>query len=549
MVSVAVLTSIGVELCTEAMTGYLEHETHRFRIRYAEHAMQINKVVDNIGTLTDLKRVSSAYVIDYKALSEEEIREALNKTAPQYYHLPNVRAALARVLHCDCRDTRILSSLILKSVLLNKDDFACLERDTEDEVTAWEQSIIDCSNEEIVRKNSERRHSLELFEFLVDTAWQNNDDISRDENNLIEKVRNRIRITEREHRIIEAKLGKFPTIGNRLHTRSEIEGVRRRLQSEGLLFALRDSSGDDFDVIPEEIAAPMRKVFGLEMRDYGYRELLDTKYVRSKSYLSDLLKRGDIIVEKNAGLDELKQQAIDHLKPSEVLGGFSPKDGLSTTDLRKCCGDLGVAVSGSKSELVDRIVEAFDALRQLASTATDERAIFYEYFNDLAHRRSEVLRAQQLVQKDIEIERQFENATSYLFSTRLGHKPLSMLGTAHADGALSYQDKLILWDNKSKETPVNLADHIKQFDGYIKSADKPVAGFFVIGPSYSEDSSVVAMQYQVQNGVPICLITAEELKTVAEDWASKKSDSEDTKFPLGYLIQTGRFNPALLAGI
>lgn len=511
--------------------------------------MQLDKVVDNIGTVTELKRVSSAYVIDYRALSELEIREALKKTAPQYYHQPNVEAAMSRMLRSDSRNTRILSSLILKKVLLNKDDFACLKRDTEDEVTAWEQSIIDNSNEEIVRKNSERRHSVELFEFLVDTAWQNNDSISCDENNLIEKIRNRMRITDQEHRTVEAKLGKFPTIGNRLHTRSEIEDVRRGLQSEGLLFSLRDSSGDDFDVIPEEIAVPMRKVFGVEMRDYGYRELLDTKYVRSKSYLSDVLRRGEIVVERGTGLEELKQQVIDHLKPSEVLGGYSPKDGLSTNDLRKWCGDLGIAVSGPKNELVARIIEAFDLLRQLASSATDERAIFYEYYDDLAHRRADALRAQQVIQKDIEIERHFESATDYLFSNHLGHKPLSMLGTAHADGALSHQDKLIFWDNKSKESAVNLADHIRQFDGYIRGADKPVAGFLVVGPSFTEDSSIVAMQYQVQNGVPICLITASELKAVAESWSGQKTKNEETKFPLGYLIQTGRFNPALLGGI
>lgn len=511
--------------------------------------MNLDKIVDNIGTVTELKRISSAYVIDYRALSEPEIRDALKKTGPQYYHRPNVEAAIDRLFRSESRDTRILSSLILKSVLLNKDDFACPKRGTEDEVAAWEQAIIDRANEDIVRKASERRHSFDLFAFLVDTAWQNNDSISCDEVNLIEKVRGRMRITEREHRTIEAKLGKFPTQGNRLHNRSDVEDVRRALQAEGLIFSIRDSSGDDFDVVPEEIAATVREVLGVEMRDYGFREMLSTKYVRSKSYLADLLARGEIVVEKGAGLDELKQQAIDHLKPSEVLSGFSPKDGLGMNDLRKWCGDLGLAVSGTKSDLVDRIADSFDGLRQVESTTTDERAVFYEYYDDLASRRADVLRKQQLIQKDIEIERQFENVTDYLFETRLGHKPLSLLGTAHADGALSHQDRLILWDNKSKETPVNLGDHIKQFDGYIKGAEKPVAGFLVIGPSYTGDSSVVAMQYQVQNGVPICLITAEELKTVAEGWSGQKSNSEETKFPLGYLIQTGRFNSALLAGI
>lgn len=253
--------------------------------------MILEKVVDNIGTLTELKRIASAYVIDYRALSEAEIREALKKTGPQYYHEPNVRDALQRMLRGDSRDARILTSLILRNVLLNKDDFTCPKRETEDDVTAWEQSVIDDSNEDLIRKTSDRKEGLELFAFVVETAWQNNDSISSDEIHLIEKIRDRMRITLLEHRTIEAKLGKFPTAGNKIHNRSDIEDVRRLLQTQGLVFSIRDNNGEDFDIIPSEIAQVLRGIFGLELRDHAYRALLDCKYVRSKSYLSDLLKK------------------------------------------------------------------------------------------------------------------------------------------------------------------------------------------------------------------------------------------------------------------
>ena len=367
--------------------------------------------------MTELKRIASAYVIDYRALSEPEIREALIKTGPQYYHEPNVLASLDRLLRSESRDTRILSSLLLRRVLLNKDDYTCPRREAEDDVAAWEQSVIDNSNEDLIRKTSERKQGVDLFSFVVETAWQNNDSISCDEINLIEKIRDRMKITECEHRTIEAKLGKFPTPGNRIHNRGDVEDVRRQLQTEGILFSIRDTNGDDFDVIPEEIASVIRGIMGIEMREHGYKALLDCKFVRSKSYLSDLLKRAEIIIDKNANLDELKQHAMDHLLPSAVLGGFSPKDGLSMGDLRKWCEDLSVNVSGTKADLIDRIIEAYDALRQTSTNAVDERAVFYEYFIDLAFRRSDVLRAQQLIQKDIELERRCEEVTSCIWGT------------------------------------------------------------------------------------------------------------------------------------
>lgn len=511
--------------------------------------MKLDKVVDNIGTVTELKRIASAYVIDYRALNEPDIRAALKKTGPQYYHEPNVKKAFDRLIRHDTRDIRILSSLVLQHVLLHKDDFTCKKRETEDCVTAWEQSVIDDSNEDITKKTSERKQHIDLFEFLIDTAWQNNDAISSDEINLIEKVRDRMKITEREHRIIEAKLGKFPTNDNKIHNRSDIEDARRELHSAGLLFSIRDNNGDDFDVIPDEIANVLRSIFHLELRNHAYVALLDVKYVRSKPYLNDLLVRAGLTVEKGSSLDELRQQAIDHLLPSEVIGGFSPKDGLSMVDLRKWCTDLNLPISGTKQDLIQRIIDAYDALRLVTQENTDERAIFYEFFEDLAFRRSDSLRQQQLIQKDIEIERNFEYVTSYLFESKLGHKPLSLIGSAHADGAISYQDRVIYWDNKSKETPVSLSDHIKQFDSYIKSSEKPVAGFLVIGPDFTEDSATIAMQYQVQNGVPICLITASELKQVASKWEEQRGNNTETKFPLGYLLQIGRFNPALLASL
>ena len=182
-------------------------------------------------------------------------------------------------------------------------------------------------------------------------------------------------------------------------------------------------------------------------------------------------------------------------------------------------------------------------------TVEDERELWYQYFEKFGERNLQFLREQQLITKDIEVERRFEDATRFLFEKKLKHKPLKLVGTAHADGAVSYQDKLIFWDNKSKESEVNLKDHVSQFDGYIQNADKKVAVFLVIGPAFTEESSVLAMQYLVENGTTISLITAAELKALAEEWVGRKGGSGDAPFPLGYLIQVGRFNRKLVPKI
>lgn len=507
--------------------------------------MNIKNCVPNIPTLTELKRIAQPYVIDYRGLSEEEIKAALLKTAPQYYYEDNVRKALDGIIYHPDRNVRIIGPCILKGVLLQKDDFMCPRKETDEDVIKWEQAIVDRSNEDLLQKSSERSQELEMMQFIVGVAWEKDDDLSVDEKNLIEKIRERLKVTQTEFRIIEASLGRFPKPSNTLHTREEIEGVRRLLQTMGLIFAVRDDSVD-FDVVPDEIAVVIRKVLGIEIREYGYSEMLKFKTVRSKNYIKESLNKMGIKTEKNATLECLSSNAIEQLSPRVLLGGISPRDGLQMQDLSKWCGELGLNVSGSKIDLVERIIQFYDSLHEKAENPSDEREIYYKYFKELAHRDRDSLRKQQLIEKDIEIERKFEEVTNFIFERFLGHKPLNFVGTNHADGALSYKDKIILWDNKSKETPVNLKDHIKQFDGYIRQSDKPVAGFIVFGPQFTPESSLIAMQYQVENGTMISMITADELKEVAEKWQLK---NEGSAFPLGYLLQSGRFNPQLVAAL
>ena len=100
-----------------------------------------------------------------------------------------------------------------------------------------------------------------------------------------------------------------------------------------------------------------------------------------------------------------------------------------------------------------------------------------------------------------------------------------------------------MWDNKSKETPVNLKDHIHQFDRYIKASDKDVVVFLVIAPDFTPQSIQECVDYSLNNDTQILLITAEELKSVAESW-NKKHTGE--MFNLGYFKKNRRFDIKLL---
>ena len=109
-----------------------------------------------------------------------------------------------------------------------------------------------------------------------------------------------------------------------------------------------------------------------------------------------------------------------------------------------------------------------------------------------------------------------------------------------------------MWDNKSKEEPglVSLKEHIKQFHDYMEQSDKAVPIFFVIAPHFTEDSELSAVQYTSEHlDRNIVLITAGELKYLAEKWSSEENRRRDEPFPLGLLARSGRFNTKLLDAI
>ena len=189
--------------------------------------------------------------------------------------------------------------------------------------------------------------------------------------------------------------------------------------------------------------------------------------------------------------------------------------------------------------MISRILAYYDELRRIEVKTEDTREALLACYHQLACRDLKYLRSNNIIEKDLQCERLFEDATNYLFEKLLLNKPLTLTGTEHPDGKLSFKDKYIMWDNKSKETPVNLKDHIQQFDGYIRTSDKDVAVFIVIAPEFTEKSVQECVDYLLNNDTQILLITADELKTVAEQW-SKKHPGEI--FNLGYFRQNGRFD-------
>jgi hypothetical protein len=380
---------------------------------------------------------------------------------------------------------------------------------------------------------------------VLTVAWENRDTVSPDEANLLHKLRRRLRINETDHRILEAQLGKFPRPSNETHTRSDIAEIRRKLQESGVLLPVRGEDGVDRDVVPEEIAAVLRDLLGIELRREAYLELLDHKALRKKAHLIEILEASKVMYSRYDTLDVLKGRVVDNVPASRAIASASPRFGLSSDQLSEVCKDLGLSTSGSMQERVERVLQHYANLRPRVPADGDERELWYRHYEELAFRDHEKLREQHIIDKDLEIEHKFEESTRYLFDKRLGHVPLKQAGSNHSDGLLSLRSAYLMWDNKTKERPglVHLKDHIAQFHTYMEAAEKPVPIFLVIAPSFSDDSEVEATRYHSEHfDRNIVLITAAELKALAEEWSSRDNRDREQPFPLGLFAASGRYD-------
>lgn len=510
--------------------------------------MDYNTCVNASTNINELKRIASAYVEDSRRLDINELKNCILKTKEQYTSYKNIEKKLKSLALYESAVVRIITPIFLQTYLINQDDYISICKNTEEGILAYEQSVIDASNNFDYKNMSK---DFTLFKFMLDKAWSYGGSISVDEKHLIEETRKYLNITIDEQNMLEAKSSRYPNIGNVLHTRCDIDKVRKVLQASGILFYIKNSDGVNCDVIPDEIAFGLRAYYGIELKKHAYIKLIAyvTK-ITKKQYLIDIINKynenpntATIDLPTNPTVALLQDIILKSIKPSNLIGGFSPRDGLDVTVLTKWCADLGLIVSGTKTALINRIINHYDELRNICISTEDDRVRYYDCIHELACRDLQNLRKHNIIIKDLECEHYFEVATNYLFEVKLKNKPLTLTGTEHPDGKLSYNDKYVMWDNKSKETQVNLKDHISQFDRYIRNADKPVAVFMVIAPSFTENSVKECASYSLINDTLILLITADELKDIAEKWTSLHPDES---FNLGYFKQNGRFDKSLV---
>lgn len=467
-----------------------------------------------------LNRIVDSFITkDFPRHDEERLREQISQNTED---LSNHRRIAEKLqLASLTRPNRILFEEILVSLLENPKS-ASREDELYQDVKKREEDVIARARKPDAFALSDGR-SIDVYETVLEAALED-EDVDPREFALLERLRMKLKINRLEHRLLEARLGKFPRAGNAVHGIEDFKNALKTLQTAGILFYCNQADDGPLVVLPEEIALGVMRALGFEMRASQQR-LLHDKLTHEQLYRA--------LQEQNLPVSGSKDERSERLvtagcKPSEVLAV------LQNTELGDLCRKLhGLKVSGSKEERRDRIIDHFASLppREPADGSNDPRASAYQYLEELAKMESSLLRSLELIKHDREMAPLFEEGTRYLFEWKLGCNLIEQDGSDHSDGATAFADgELLLWDNKAKEEIYTFPkSHADQFRRYIEDyyrRGKRVKTFLIVVPEIGDEAEMraIMLKNETVSDTDIALIAARDLKFVAENWHKHARD-------------------------
>ena len=484
--------------------------------------MKIEDVIDSMSK-SFLEKIVKSFITGYYQKDEDGYRDQIRSNVDHLAKSDTIETSIKS--HLSSSKTPYQDTLLIQFVLdafLRSQDFILTEADVIDMVVNCEKDIIKQSkSNENFKHISDEAYSL--FEILLEAALED-ESISEDEMHLIKAVRKKLGMHQTDHYLIQAKMKSFPRKGNQVHSAEEVIGILGDLQKAGVVFFGNKLKPQAY-VLPEELVDGVKNYLGIELVTEKFKDLLETLLL---SELKDVMVHLNL---KQTGTKEelIARSLIAGIKPSEVLNL------LSNQRLSDLCKSLPkLKVSGSKDDKIQRIISYFDELANISTgVGEDGRELYYNYYEYLARLDMANLLSKKIVKNEGDAALAFERATHYLFETKLGHEPLGQGGTEHSDGCLKFNPKgdLMMWDNKAM---MNGAygfpnDHFRQFKRYIM--DSGVRGsrvncFLIIVPEIDESAkdNTLKLKYESGSDTDIAIITAENLKWLAEDWSNNKLD-------------------------
>ena len=227
--------------------------------------MKIEEAVDCM-TKQYLTRVLDSFTRNFGPLDEDEMREYITRNADELAKPAHVEKKLD--LFDVPHSKRVLMQFVLEAIL-NHDDCASTERDLAEAVQGREAALVEEALSDEALKYADGP-AVDILQTVLEVAFED-DEVSRDEYRLIRRLREKLALSRKQQRIIEARLGVFPSQDRQLHDHEAIRDAVKELERRGVLFFCNRAEGGPLIVLPQEIQDPVKQTLDVELRA-GARE-------------------------------------------------------------------------------------------------------------------------------------------------------------------------------------------------------------------------------------------------------------------------------------
>src|SRR5699024_4783507 len=344
---------------------------------------------------------------------EEEIKDIILRNIDELQNKERIIKKLD--VSDESRDVALLNEMILMS-LMKQQGYISTENYLYEIVESLEKEILEQSEDETYLDKAMPTESRRIFNAVIDAAWKKDDMLNAHEMNILNVLRTELKLSKHSQYLLECKIGRFPRKGNKLHTTQQIGKSLIKLQSRGLILRFREDTS--YYIIQKEIERTLRNVMRIELRNEVYTSLLEDL---NNGQLKNIL---DYIEASVSGRkNELIERIISHdILPSTALNV------LGSAELTNVLRNLeGARISGTKENKIQNIIDFYEKLSTPSlSDPTDERSRLYDFYEELASRDYKSLRVNKIINKDVEVENHFEEATRYLFEKKLNVPLLNM---------------------------------------------------------------------------------------------------------------------------
>lgn len=437
--------------------------------------------------------------------------------------------------------------------LIRQQDFSMEKQALLDAVKSWQQDIIGDYDEDDFPDDDNLLH-------LAKAASEYKNDIDDSEIHLIHQyinVRNQGKKWKHEHvtwldffKRLSA-IDRFPKISRSekpSHALDTIEKGLWSLQEQAIVFEIVQPDIGNLVGIPEEYVDFIQDWLYFEMTDENYLVMLED--LEPFHHMARLNAARDTfgVESKTHGRNQKRRESLVEagIFPSDLLREVMKKD-----ELKDVVDRYGLDAHKQKTgEMIEATIEYFEQSQSAIEEGEPTAELFLKCYEDIADGNFEHVPPQLvgIVEDESQSDKLdilFEQATAEIFEDVFNLDGTNLLGQQAsgtvADGEVEQDGQWLLWDNKRRSGNFKLGASTRaKIKSYIdtKNQQHEVEWFLVIAPEFAESAEENALKLEMDTGVDIRLVRAEDFRRLAGIWQDNFA-SDGRELPLSIFKGSG----------